>query len=100
MKGADIIKCGIGPGSVCTTRVKTGVGYPQLSTIIECSDEKALNKDNLRLQERSKRFLCEITTDKRVRFINDAKGSHLSTFSTAYEPEVTIVFNKQLKETI
>ena len=38
LKGADIIKCGIGPGSVCTTRVKTGVGYPQLSTIIECSD--------------------------------------------------------------
>ena len=36
LKGADIIKCGIGPGSVCTTRVKTGVGYPQLSTIIEC----------------------------------------------------------------
>jgi GMP reductase len=38
LKGADIVKCGIGPGSVCTTRVKTGVGYPQLSTIIECSD--------------------------------------------------------------
>jgi GMP reductase len=36
--GADIIKVGIGPGSVCTTRVKTGVGYPQLSAIIECSD--------------------------------------------------------------
>jgi len=32
--GADIIKVGIGPGSVCTTRVKTGVGYPQLSAII------------------------------------------------------------------
>jgi GMP reductase len=29
---------GIGPGSVCTTRVKTGVGYPQLSAIIECAD--------------------------------------------------------------
>lgn len=36
--GADIIKVGIGPGSVCTTRVKTGVGYPQLSAIIECAD--------------------------------------------------------------
>jgi GMP reductase len=35
---ADIIKVGIGPGSVCTTRVKTGVGYPQLSAIIECAD--------------------------------------------------------------
>lgn len=36
--GADIVKVGIGPGSVCTTRVKTGVGYPQLSAIIECAD--------------------------------------------------------------
>ncbi len=35
---ADIVKIGIGPGSVCTTRVMTGVGYPQLSSIIECSD--------------------------------------------------------------
>jgi GMP reductase len=35
---ADIVKIGIGPGSVCTTRVKTGVGYPQLSAIIECAD--------------------------------------------------------------
>ena len=46
-----------------------------------------------------KRFLCEITTDKRVRFISDAKGSLLSTFSTAYEPQATIIYNKQLKET-
>uniref|UniRef100_A0A6Q2WVS3 GMP reductase n=1 Tax=Esox lucius TaxID=8010 RepID=A0A6Q2WVS3_ESOLU len=36
--GADIIKVGIGPGSVCTTRIKTGVGYPQLSAVIECAD--------------------------------------------------------------
>lgn len=38
LSGADIIKIGIGPGSVCTTRKKTGVGYPQLSAIIECAD--------------------------------------------------------------
>ena len=38
LAGADIVKVGIGPGSVCTTRVKTGVGYPQLSSIIECAD--------------------------------------------------------------
>jgi len=38
MSGADIVKVGIGGGSVCTTRVKTGVGYPQLSAVIECSD--------------------------------------------------------------
>jgi len=36
--GADIVKVGIGPGSVCTTRIQTGVGYPQLSAIIECAD--------------------------------------------------------------
>lgn len=35
--GVDIVKVGIGPGSACTTRLKTGVGYPQLSSIIECS---------------------------------------------------------------
>ncbi|MCH8532996.1 MAG: GMP reductase [Saccharospirillum sp.] len=38
LAGADVIKVGIGPGSVCTTRVKTGVGYPQVSAVIECSD--------------------------------------------------------------
>ncbi len=38
LDGADIIKVGIGPGSVCTTRKQTGVGYPQLSAIIECAD--------------------------------------------------------------
>jgi len=36
--GADIVKIGIGPGSVCTTRIMTGCGYPQLSSIIECAD--------------------------------------------------------------
>jgi len=38
LNGADIVKCGIGPGSVCTTRIQTGVGYPQLSSVIECAD--------------------------------------------------------------
>ena len=38
IKGADIVKCGIGPGSVCTTRLMTGVGVPQSSGIIECAD--------------------------------------------------------------
>ena len=38
LSGADIVKVGIGPGSVCTTRVKAGVGYPQLSAVIECAD--------------------------------------------------------------
>jgi len=38
LRGADIVKVGIGPGSVCTTRVQTGVGYPQLSAIFECAD--------------------------------------------------------------
>jgi len=38
LAGADIVKIGIGPGSVCTTRKVTGVGYPQLSACIENSD--------------------------------------------------------------
>jgi GMP reductase len=38
LKGADIVRVGIGSGSVCTTRKKAGVGYPQLSAVIECAD--------------------------------------------------------------
>ncbi len=38
LNGADVVKVGIGPGSVCTTRKMTGVGYPQLSATIECAD--------------------------------------------------------------
>lgn len=38
LSGADLVKVGIGPGSVCTTRKQTGVGYPQLSAVLECAD--------------------------------------------------------------
>lgn len=38
LAGADIVKVGLGSGSACATRVKTGVGYPQLSAVIECAD--------------------------------------------------------------
>jgi len=38
LAGADIVKVGIGSGNACSTRIKTGVGYPQLSAIIECAD--------------------------------------------------------------
>ncbi|WP_343182655.1 GMP reductase [Buchnera aphidicola] len=38
LSGVDIVKVGIGSGSVCTTRIKTGIGYPQLSAVIECAD--------------------------------------------------------------
>ena len=38
IRGADVVKVGIGPGSVCTTRLQTGVGVPQLSGVIECVD--------------------------------------------------------------
>ena len=38
LAGADIVKVGVGPGSVCTTRIKTGIGYPQLSAVMECAD--------------------------------------------------------------
>ena len=38
LAGADLAKIGIGPGAACTTRRMTGVGYPQLSAVIECAD--------------------------------------------------------------
>lgn len=38
INGADLVKVGIGPGSQCTTRLKTGVGYPQISASLECAD--------------------------------------------------------------
>ena len=45
--GADIIKVGIGPGSICTTRMVAGIGVPQISAIINV--KKALNKKNIRI---------------------------------------------------
>lgn len=42
LAGADSVKVGIGPGSVCTTRKLTGVGYPQLSAVLECADAARL----------------------------------------------------------
>jgi topoisomerase-4 subunit A len=46
-----------------------------------------------------KRFLCEVTTDKRVSFISEGAGSFMDLVSTAYRPEAKIVYNKLLKET-
>jgi topoisomerase-4 subunit A len=47
----------------------------------------------------AKRFLCEVTTDKRVSFISDSEDSHLDVATTAFEPEVKIIYNKLLKAT-
>lgn len=46
-----------------------------------------------------KRFACEVMSDKRVSFISESEGSYLQVVSTAYRPEIRVVFNKQLKET-
>lgn len=46
-----------------------------------------------------KRFTCEVMSDKRVSFISESEGSYLQVVSTAYRPEIRVVFNKQLKET-
>jgi topoisomerase-4 subunit A len=46
-----------------------------------------------------KRFLCEVTTDKKVSFISEGEGSYMDVVSTAYRPNVRIVYNKLLKET-
>merc|ERR1712127_87571 len=45
--GADIIKVGIGPGSICTTRMVAGIGVPQISAIMEV--KKALNKKKIKI---------------------------------------------------
>jgi IMP dehydrogenase len=37
--GADIVKVGVGPGAMCTTRMMTGVGRPQFSAVLECADQ-------------------------------------------------------------
>ena len=37
--GADIVKVGVGPGAMCTTRMMTGVGRPQFSAVLECAAE-------------------------------------------------------------
>lgn len=46
-----------------------------------------------------KRFVCEVTSDKRVSFISESEGSHMDVVSTAYEPRIRIVYNKLLKAT-
>ena len=46
-----------------------------------------------------KRFLCEVTSDKKVSFISEVEGAHLDVVSTAYRPVIKIVYNKLLKET-
>lgn len=46
-----------------------------------------------------KRFLCEVTTDKKVSFIDESEGSHLDAVSTAYKPKVRVIYNKLLKAT-
>ena len=46
-----------------------------------------------------KRFLCEVTSDKKVPFISESEGSFLDCVSTAYKPKARVVYNKQLKET-
>ena len=46
-----------------------------------------------------KRFLCEVTSDKKVSFISESEGSYMDVVSTAYQPNIKIVYNKLLKET-
>lgn len=46
-----------------------------------------------------KRFLCEVTTDKRVSFISESEGSHMDVVSTAYKPKARVIYNKLLKAT-
>lgn len=56
--GADVVKVGVGPGAMCTTRMMTGVGRPQFSAVVECADE-------------AKRLDCHIWADGGVRYPRD-----------------------------
>lgn len=58
--GVDIIKCGIGGGSACTTRIQTGIGMPQFSCILDCSD---YTKRMRRLQENKNENSMFVQTD-------------------------------------
>ena len=54
--GADVVKAGIGPGSICTTRVVAGVGVPQITAVYDCATEarkhgKAIIADGIKFQE-------------------------------------------------
>jgi len=64
LSGADIIKVGIGPGSVCTTRKKTGVGYPQISAVIECADAAhGLGGHIISVGKQFIYYTCKVDTD-------------------------------------
>ena len=56
--GADVVKVGVGPGAMCTTRMMTGVGRPQFSAVVECADEAG-------------RLGCHIWADGGVRYPRD-----------------------------
>ncbi len=58
--GADVIKIGVGPGSICTTRVVAGVGMPQISAVIECS-EVARKKGKTIIADGGIKFSGDIT---------------------------------------
>jgi IMP dehydrogenase / GMP reductase domain len=67
LSGADIIKVGIGPGSVCTTRRKTGVGYPQLSAVLECADAAhGLGGHIISVRNYTENFIHKFSTLKKI----------------------------------
>nr|XP_019569974.1 PREDICTED: GMP reductase 2 isoform X1 [Rhinolophus sinicus]XP_019569976.1 PREDICTED: GMP reductase 2 isoform X1 [Rhinolophus sinicus] len=76
LSGADIIKVGIGPGSVCTTRRYTGVGYPQLSAVMECADAAHGLKGHI-ISVRPKGRVCQTSGFSAVHGSFDRGGSGL-----------------------
>jgi IMP dehydrogenase len=61
--GADAVKVGIGPGSICTTRIVAGVGVPQLTAIMECATE-------------AEKHGVPVIADGGVKFSGDLAKSH------------------------
>src|SRR3712207_8271396 len=65
--GADCIKVGIGPGSICTTRVVAGVGVPQLTAVMDCVEEANKYRSEEHTSElQSRQYLvCRLLLEKK-----------------------------------
>ena len=79
--GADIIKVGIGPGSICTTRMVAGIGVPQISAILDV--KKALNKKKIK-----------IISDGGIKFSGDVTKS-LSSWCRCYYDGINFCWNRR-----
>ena len=85
--GADAVKAGIGPGSICTTRVVTGVGVPQLTAVMECVAEAERLAGPITVRRVSSSFgvmaSMLVSTVSRLTWLHWMRGATLSTRLTS-----------------